>query len=1328
METEFKKILLQKGLEKLSDYQFRTVKSLLASELELSEKMTEDYDRIKLANRMFICFPGVTCIVKLIDILKDDPNDPNIQNIVSSLRKAKQNGNRDPHAPLGSLGLLHGPASRSATKKLKAGAEPLQKKRKQDEVSTSTQACSSDVSGAPQDTADTPMVQLATSVSQTTPIKQPDTTRISPATPSSVNMASQTKETPAIPERAEDRGTLAKDSVTVKVLKRSQPFSYESTEQGTESMFHALVATTNHFFWVKVLDMALRKCFTEKFVLLISGHSENRGILEVSRSSSVFLAHDQIQVPNSVLRKAREIPKIAFIKNTPGIFVYGCYELIKKTENKKNTVYEIRDETGNINVKGSGQCHGLSCEAGDKLHLFCFRLRTVDHKPILLSEKHSLIQVEALKVGESMWAATGEVWLHSTSCNLGQAERKRKKRKGREKGQWGQENMPGTWTVGVHEGLNYESSKPSTGNQPGAGEHVGRGCEPSMGIEPHPLDHIPLLPFISNKGLKTDAKKEAASMDTGKGLEMLSNYQFREVKSLLVGILNLTSKMLEDDDRIKIADRMFARFPGAKCVAILIDVIKDNRELENLTKSLKQQMEEVTRRLQSAKNSKKKRQLDRVGPLTPEHYSSSSGTPQGAAEEPVAQKRKKFTQVKSEPQGSPASQNLLLLPVDNEQLNMSQHLPSPVSTSTLSSESSVQNPRPQAFPKATTSSLTLWETPVVVKVLQVSKPFPSKTPGSEERILFHATVATTSEYFPMKVFIPELRARFLSNRVLCISRYIKNKGFLEIREPSSITEEGPEKRIKVPSIVLDRAKKMPKICILHTLSSGTVISGFFTLCKKSAKRTNTIYNIWDNTGNMDVVGQGQWHNLPCREGDKLWLFGFRIRKSNQKNVLISEEDSWIQVTKMSPSRNVTLPEASADRMTPTINHTPQSSSSSSSQTKSLCPVLQAPKAHLETTLLHCSDLLTEIATCTSSTQQTPSAIRWAAQSSSSILLPAIRSCSHLTSPELKVHPDLNSLFSVINMELIFHPAITSWFSVLCPELILQPDLNSFFRVISMEFIFHPATTSWFSVLCPELILQPDLNSLFSVINMELIFHPAITSWFSVLCPELILQPAHVHTSTISASMFLCVSRLVATFQEEGLQTQRKVVMVLSAMEPFTYRRFQEDSYMFHATVATQSLSPQIIHVKVFHEPFKAKFIRGNIVVLSNYIGHRGFLEVYEKTSVEDTGVTMKVPYNLIRKARATPKIRQLLQKTPGTLVNGVFTVRQKIVRDPCVYYQIQDNTGVMEVLVFGHLSKIPCESGDRVELTCFELGENQLRSVIHSFLKVRRWEMLFSQN
>lgn len=58
------------------------------------------------------------------------------------------------------------------------------------------------------------------------------------------------------------------------------------------------------------------------------------------------------------------------------------------------------------------------------------------------------------------------------------------------------------------------------------------------------------------------------------------------------------------------------------------------------------------------------------------------------------------------------------------------------------------------------------------------------------------------------------------------------------------------------------------------------------------------------------------------------------RASSGTEVTLS---SHLQVTKMGPSRSVTLPEASADRMTPAINHTPQSSPSSSSQTKVTIP-------------------------------------------------------------------------------------------------------------------------------------------------------------------------------------------------------------------------------------------------------------------------------------------------------------------------------------------------------------------------------------------------------
>ena len=67
---------------------------------------------------------------------------------------------------------------------------------------------------------------------------------------------------------------------------------------------------------------------------------------------------------------------------------------------------------------------------------------------------------------------------------------------------------------------------------------------------------------------------------------------------------------------------------------------------------------------------------------------------------------------------------------------------------------------------------------------------------------------------------------------------------------------------------------------------------------------------------------------------------------------------------------------------------------------------------------------------------------------------------------------------------------------------------------------------------------------------------------------------------------------------------------------------------------------------------------------------------------------------------------------------------QKLVSNECIYYEIQDDTGVMEVLVYGQrLTKINCEKGDRLKLICFELAlsgdKRQLRSIIHSFIKVR---------
>ncbi|XP_055965546.1 gamma-interferon-inducible protein 16-like [Sorex fumeus] len=617
-----------------------------------------------------------------------------------------------------------------------------------------------------------------------------------------------------------------------------------------------------------------------------------------------------------------------------------------------------------------------------------------------------------------------------------------------------------------------------------------------------------------------------------KGLEKLSDYQFQAVKCLLAIPLRLTPEMQEDYDRIQITNRIFDQFSGAECVNQLIKAIKGDRELEDLAKSLKQQLRKVRRRTSA--------QVPRPGP------SSSAGSTTSA------------------------------------------QVPRPGSPSSARSATSAQDARPQAPPKAKPCNHILQETPILAKVLQVSKLFVIKARSGEERRLFHSTVATTTKFFPVKVYNPQLKDRFACKKVLCISHYIRAKGFLEVTGESSVTEVKQE--VRVPGTVLEKAKKSPQIRTLHTLASGTVLSGLFTLSKISNEKTKTVYEIEDKTGTMDVMCRGRYRNLPCHEGDKLRLFGVRLKIHNQKRALYSEEDSFIQVMKRRRSRSSAFPETSAANLTPTPVQTPQESLSSSGQTEGPCPAPQAASLH----------------------------------------------------------------------PLSSSPAISS------PSTQLSPTTH------------HSPAQSSASARRP--------------------------------CPG-------PHSSDQSSSSTQSASRLVDTFPEEGQQYQCKEMVVLDVTESFRYR---EDRTMFHAIVAIKNQAQNlIVRVKIFHEGFKTKFVLGNILVLSHYFGRWGFVEVYKYTSVEKVGYE-EVPEWLINMVTETPKISHLRQEAPNTVVNGVFLVSKKVVRYPCVYYEVQDETGTMQVVVYGHLTAIPCERGNRIQLICFERGEDQdeIRSLMHSFLKV----------
>ncbi|XP_064449831.1 myeloid cell nuclear differentiation antigen-like [Mirounga angustirostris] len=190
--------------------------------------------------------------------------------------------------------------------------------------------------------------------------------------------------------------------------------------------------------------------------------------------------------------------------------------------------------------------------------------------------------------------------------------------------------------------------------------------------------------------------------------------------------------------------------------------------------------------------------------------------------------------------------------------------------------------------------------------------------------------------------------------------------------------------------------------------------------------------------------------------------------------------------------------------------------------------------------------------------------------------------------------------------------------------------------------------------------------------------------------------------------------------EEGFQKGPKEVMVLKATEPFAYDLMEAERKMFHATVATES---QFFQVKVFHVSLKEKFIPKKVIAISDYYGRNGFLEVYDATCVSDVNADrkMEISSRLIQNANATPKINNLYSQEPGTFVSGIYQVhKKKVLNEHIILYEIQDNTGKMEVLVYGRLTKVNCEEGDKLKLICFELSADprQLRSVIHSFIKV----------
>ncbi|XP_053462700.1 pyrin and HIN domain-containing protein 1-like isoform X2 [Nycticebus coucang] len=416
-----------------------------------------------------------------------------------------------------------------------------------------------------------------------------------------------------------------------------------------------------------------------------------------------------------------------------------------------------------------------------------------------------------------------------------------------------------------------------------------------------------------------------------KGLEEINDYQFKMIKFLLASHLKLNKKMQEEYDKVHIANLMVDRFQRDSGLDKLIKLCKEIPVLQTLAESLRKEKTKVMKRRSTPAKGKppsKKNKQDEDSPAVPAPSTSNTVKSEGAEVTPGPQKRKK-TAPKNDGSKRKKMSKEQTQPPCPARVDMPTAIshPSPPQTSSAPANMpSIEKPKPQAKPQVNTRANQLQKGPMTVMVLSTTDPFEYESSEKEKKTMFHATVATERKFFHMKVLNINLKKYISRDKIITISDYLDYDHLLEVNEASSVSEAGPEQKLEVPVNLINRAQETLKIDVLQTQASGTVVYGLFMLQKKTVNKNNTVYEIKDDTGNIEVVGKGKCHNIPCEKGDKLELICFRLRKKNRLSKLISEIHSFIQVKPKAKqrkydSKTVNLPKVQSVVANPSVAYT-----------------------------------------------------------------------------------------------------------------------------------------------------------------------------------------------------------------------------------------------------------------------------------------------------------------------------------------------------------------------------------------------------------------------
>ncbi|CAO2638477.1 Interferon-activable protein 205-B [Lemmus lemmus] len=346
MVNEYKRIFLLKGLANMSSDQFDCFKSLMSSDLRLERNMQERYTRVQIADMMENEFPNDAGLGKLIDfceaytLLKDllkhlKKKNQKVKERKTLGKKRQEAGSAVPTSTTSntlasdggqtataqvSLGNSGGLAVHRGSSRVSCPYFAHQKRKtmneEKPEVKKTKMSKGSDCPASPGEATvrcQTPGPQISSSTLSNSSLAK--------------NQKTQT------PSQSATRGAVGQnDAMTVKVLSATEPFKYESKEHGENSMFHGTVATVSEYFHVKVFNINLKEKFTKGNVIIISNYVKFRGILEIKKDSFVVNADpkQKIEVPNKLIRRANETPKISDIhKGISGALFYGLFTLYK---------------------------------------------------------------------------------------------------------------------------------------------------------------------------------------------------------------------------------------------------------------------------------------------------------------------------------------------------------------------------------------------------------------------------------------------------------------------------------------------------------------------------------------------------------------------------------------------------------------------------------------------------------------------------------------------------------------------------------------------------------------------------------------------------------------------------------------------------------------------------------------------------------------------------------------------------------------------------------------------------------------------------------------